>query len=88
MYYIQELISLVGDIEGITKDEIFVLNEFTDEKVGLKRGTGKDYSNNNELRSAFHKIKKCGKMAQYLKLVMDYLGANIDDFYAKMDSEL
>ena len=46
MYYIQELISLVGDIEGITTAEIFVLNEFTDEKVGLKRGTGKDYSNN------------------------------------------
>ena len=88
MYYIQDLNSLVGDIEGITKEEISVLNEFTDEKVGLKNSTGKDYSNSNELRSAFLKIKKCGRMDQYLKLVLNHLGASIDDFYAKMDDEL
>lgn len=88
MYYIQDLISLVGDIEDITKEEINVLNEFTDEKVGLKHSTGKDYSNSNELRSAFLKIKKCGRMAQYLKLILNHLGASIDDVYAKMDDGL
>lgn len=88
MYYIQELLSLVGDIEDITKEEIYVLNEFTDEKVGLKHSIGKDYHNCNELRSAFLKIKKSGKMAQYLKIVISHLGANIENFYIKMDEEL
>lgn len=86
MEFIQEMESLVGDI-GITKKELIVLNEFTDEVVGFKHGMGRDYSQSKELASAFRKINKHNKMECYLKLIVSHLNDNIDDFYKKMDEE-
>jgi DNA polymerase II large subunit len=88
MYYIKDLQSFVGNIDGPTNEEIIALNEFTDDKVGFPQSVGRNYLNNNELRSAFRKIKNSHKMPQYIEIVAKHLGANMDEFYLGMDEEL
>lgn len=84
MEYIQDLISLTGDAE-LTNEELFVLNEFTDEKVGFKSGSGKDYFQDKTLRSAFRKLKNKGKFGSYIRLVGHHLNDSMNDFIKGID---
>ena len=86
MEYIQELESLVGDIGTITKEELEILNEFTDEKVGFKDSMKTDYSQSQELCSAFLKIAEKNKMVQYIEILSKHTRDSIEEFYHKYNA--
>lgn len=86
MEYIQELESLVGDIGNIAKEELEILNEFTDEKVGFKDSMKKDYSQSQELCSAFLKIAEKNRMIQYIELLSKHTRDSIAEFYCKYNA--
>ncbi len=87
MFYIQELISLLGNC-NLEKPEIEILNQFTDEKVGFKRASGYDYFNDTCFKHAFRKIKEQGLYMKYKELVLKHMGDSMDDFSKQMDIEL
>ena len=87
MYYIQELISLLGNAD-FSKEEVNILNKFTDERVGFKTINGYDYSNNPLLKSSFRKLKENGLFNKYRELIIKHTGDSMDEFTKHMDIEL
>ncbi len=87
MYYIQELTSLVGDAD-LDKDEVEVLNRFTDERVGFRKASGYDYFHDKCFLRALRKIKEKGHYKRFQKLVIEHLADNKDEFSNQMDVEL
>ncbi len=87
MYYIQELISLLGNVD-LDKEEVEILNKFTDEKVGFKIASGYDYYNDSCFRHAIRKLKERNLYMKYRQLVMKHLGDSMDNFSNQMDREL
>ena len=87
MEYIQELQFLVGDVE-LNKEELIVLNSFTDEIVNLKPETNTDYSRDKDLYNAFSKIHQHNLLIQYIKLIVDKRSkASMKDFSELMDKK-
>lgn len=84
MDYIQELESLVGNVE-LNREELVVLNSFTDEMVKLKPDTNLDYSQNEDLYNAFSKIHQHRLLIQYIKLVTGKY--SMKDFSELMDEK-
>ena len=87
MYYIQELICLLGN-SNLEKPEVEILNKFTDEKVGFKKASGYDYFNDTCFKRAFQKLKEQGLYIKYKKLVLQHIGDNMDVFSNQMDIEI
>ena len=87
MYYIQELISLVGDTD-MSKNEVEILNKFTDEKVGFKKASGYDYYSDKCFIQAFRRLKEKGLYMKYRELVKKHFSDNMDEFSNQMDKEL
>ena len=87
MQYIQDLICLLGN-SNLERSEVEILNKFTDEKVGFKVSSGYDYFNDNNLKSAFRKLKQQRMFTQYKELVLKHIGDNLDVFSNQMDIEI
>lgn len=87
MYYIQDLISLIGDTD-LSKQEVEVLNKFTDEKVGFKKPSGYDFFSDINFKLAIRNLKEHNLMQRYKDLVYKHFSDNIDEFSNQMDIEL
>ena len=88
MDYVQELCSVLNDSSlNLEGDEESVLQQFTDEFVGLHERTNMDYASNEALKKALHKIIDSNLFYRYLGIISRRDSYTMENLYRRMDTE-